>query len=153
MSLKKTDADEQGALENDDKTPEGSPAETPGQEPAAMPQWKGDEVLSCVPNVAETITGCSENEIKNFIATADFAARQVVVQLGEHWKGICKTNRNLSKDGRSAKVTVGAAIEIDHSNILYLDTKVRLQFSEKHATAADIQADLTQVEFSLGQPT
>jgi hypothetical protein len=108
-----------------------------------------NEVLPCVEAASQTIVGCSDAEMKNFLATADYAARQFVVQLADHWKGICKTAANAGKDDKPAKVKVAYGVEIDHTNVLMMDTRVTLAYSEKHVSSDDTQEDLTQTEFAL----
>lgn len=115
----------------------------------SAPARLSNEVLPCVEASAQTITGCTDAEIKNFLATADFIARQSCVQLADHWKGICKTARNAGKEEKAAKVKVAVGIDIDHTNLRIMDTKVAMSYSEKHSSQADTQEDLGQTNFVL----
>jgi hypothetical protein len=126
--------------------PEGEPE---NNDPVVPPRLSG-EVQACVDSVASTITGCSESEIKNFLATADFAVRQIALQLANRWKEICRTAEANGKDGeKSSKVGIAVKIDIDHSNLLLMDTKVKLGFARKYSESAETQEDLRQVEFKI----
>jgi hypothetical protein len=120
------------------------------QSSPAIALRSSNELLPNVITVGETITGCSESEVKNFLATADFAQRQLVQQLAEMWHGICKTASKAGKENeKAAKVSVSIKIDIDHSNIQLMDTRVTTSYSEKHVTTGEIQEDLSQTEFAL----
>lgn len=134
---------------------EGSGAESPesgapeGSEPSAPPRLNG-EVQPTVDSAASTITGCSEAEIKNYLATTDFVIRQIALQLANRWKEICRTADANGRDGESpAKVGVSVKIDIDQTNLLLMDTKVKLGFARKYSESAETQEDLRQVEFKL----
>jgi hypothetical protein len=116
-----------------------------------VPPRQNNEVVGCVESAAGTITGCGENEIKNYLATGDFIARQLSILLADNWKGICKTARANGKDDKPAKVSLGVSIEIDHTSLLMMDTKIRMTYSEKHSSVAETSEDLTQTQFALKQ--
>lgn len=123
-----------------------------GSEPAEFtpPPRSSNDVLPHVKSIAQTITGCSDNEMKNFLATGDYLAKRVVLQLGEMWKGICKTARKAGEeDQKAAKVSLTVKIEVDHTNLLMMDTKCSMGYSEKHGVSDETQEDLTQVQFDI----
>jgi hypothetical protein len=121
------------------------------QEPSIPPR-ASNELLPNVINAGATITGCTESEVKNYLATADFVCRQVGMLLADKWLKICKTARAVGAENeKSAKVPVAVKIDIDHTNILLMDTRVSLSFAEKHHAQAETQEDLTQTEFNLKQ--
>ena len=107
------------------------------------------EVLPAVDAAAATITGCSDAEMKNFLSTADFVCRQMALHLADKWKQICKTAGQNAKEDKSAKVALATAINIDLTNPLIMDTKIKTSFSEKHSVESETQEDLRQVEFQL----
>lgn len=108
------------------------------------------EVLDIVHSASTTITGCTDNEMKNFVASADFIARQVTVQLADLWPKICRTNRKATEtEGKSPKTSVACSIKINHENLLLMDTKVKMKISEAHETTGEIQQDLRQVTFRV----
>lgn len=116
----------------------------------SVPERINGEVLSCVASAATTISGCSEAEIKNYAATADYACRQVAVQLADLWKRICLTAAANSKSGeKPAKVSLSASIVIDQTNMLIMSTKVKTGFGVKHQAQDETQEDLRQVQFKL----
>ena len=123
-------------------------AETHEEEPIAPPRING-EVQQCVDSAASTITGCSESEMKNYLATADFVARQVSLQMANLWKQICRTAEANGKDGKASKVGLSVKIDIDQSNLLLMDTKIKMGFAHKYSESVDTQEDLRQIEFSL----
>lgn len=141
--------DETGA----DDAPETPDEQTEGEqgdpEPIAPPRANG-ELLPNVQSAAQTITNCSDNEVKNYCATTDFVCRQLAVQLADKWKSICRTAEKNGKEGeKPAKVCLAFKIDVDHSNILLMDTKANLSFSAKESVSAETQEDLRQVEFQL----
>lgn len=141
------DADESGIPPN----PEGGESGTPPEDLApSIPPRNSNEVLPIVDTVAATVTTCSDSEVKNFMATADFVLRELAVLLAGKWPQICKTARTAGIESeKTAKVSLAVKIDIDHTNILLMDTKVAMSFSEKHRVEAERQEDLTQVEFTL----
>jgi len=119
-------------------------------EPVAPPRLNG-EVQQCVDSVASTITGCSETELKNFLATTDFVVSQVALQLANRWKEICRTAEAAGgTDGeKAAKVGISFKVEIDHTNLNLMSTKVKMGFARKYSESAETQEDLRQVTFNL----
>jgi hypothetical protein len=127
--------------------------ETPPEESNELsaPPRLSNEILPIVQMAATTISKCSDNEVKNFCATADFICRQVVIQLSGLWKETCKTAQKNGKEGtKAAKVNLSISVGIDHSNLLIHTTSVDMGFSEKHTASGEIQEDLRQVQFELG---
>lgn len=121
-----------------------------GEEPELPPApvFSGD-VLTCVEAAATTITGCTEAELKNFLATADYAARTLTLQLAKKWKKICRTASLQKDEGKSPIVKLASAIAINHENLMLMDTKMKTSFSSKDVQEDEIQADLRQVQFSI----
>ena len=142
------------AFPTDAQPPEGdAPAE--GTNELSVPPRMNSDILPIVTMSATTIAKCSDNEVKNYCATADFICRQVTVQLAELWKDICKTAQKNSKEGtKPAKVGLGISVTIDHSNIIIHTTDVETGFSEKHKASGGIQEDLRQMKLPAmdGEP-
>lgn len=125
-----------------------STQENAEQIPPAIP-FDG-EILDIVHSASQTITGCTDNEMKNFMATADFVARQVTIQLADLWPKICRTNRKATEtEGKSPKTSVSCGIKVNHENLLLMDTKVKMKVAESHETNGEIQQDLRQVTFKV----
>jgi hypothetical protein len=119
-------------------------------EEASPPIRMNNEVLPNVKSSATTITGCSESEVKNFMATLDFVCRQVGVQAADLWKEICMTAKKNSDNGdKAAKVSLSIKVDIDHKNLQMMDTKVKMGFAKKFTASAETQEDLRQVSFDL----
>jgi len=130
---------------------EGAPAaEAPPEESQVPPRLNG-EVQPCVDSVASTITGCTDTEMKNFLATADFTVRQVALMLANRWKEICRTAEfNAGPDGnKSAKIGLAFKVELDHTNLNLMNTTVKMGFARKYSESVETQEDLRQVEFKL----
>lgn len=143
-----SDANAEG-VDNHQPGAEGAlPAGTESAEPPP-PRFSGD-VLPCVEAAATTITGCTDAELKNYLATSDWVLRQLAVQLANNWKAICRTAKLQQDQGKNGKVRLGASIVIDHTNLLLMDTSVKLGFTQKFGESNDIQQDLRQVSFTLG---
>lgn len=144
---KNGDADESGQPPNHEG---GEPSTPPDELPPSIPPRTSNEVLEIVNTVAATVSNCSDSEVKNFMATADFTLRELAVLMADKWPQICKTARAAGAESeKAAKVSLAVKIDINHTNILLMDTKVSLSFSEKHRVEAERQEDLTQVEFEL----
>ena len=114
------------------------------------PVRASNEANQIVLAAASAITGCKEDQIKNFVATADFAIRQLAVQLADEWNDICKTAVKNSDGGdKAAKVGLSFALTIDHKNLNMMDTKASLAYARKFKRTAETQEDLRQVTFDL----
>jgi len=129
-------------------TTETTPAE--GSEQGIQPRENND-IQPCVAAAATTITRCTEHEVKNFCATADYIARQVAVWMADNWTEICKTSQKASDGGdKAAKVAISGNFVLDQTNMLFHSTKITLAFSQKHKGVMEIEEDLKQVQFDLG---
>lgn len=140
-------------LQEDGGTPatneNAAPAE--GSEQGIQPRENND-IQPCVAAAATTITRCSDNEVKNFCATADYIARQAAVWLADNWSEICKTSQKASDGGdKAAKVAISGNFVLDQTNMLFHSTKITLAFSQKHKGVMEIEEDLKQVQFDLGE--
>lgn len=141
-----------------DPTPE-TPADVEGQPegvvddaPPPPPLRESDEVLPNVESAASTITNCTEAELKNYLATADYVCRQVSLQLADRWKDICRTAESITKESsgdEAAKVKIGISVTADLTNLELMDTSVKLGFSKKFSSSASTQEDLRQTKFKL----
>lgn len=133
------------------EAPEGADGGSDDQGEAAPPLRANNELLPNVVSAGSTITGCSESEVKNYLATMDFICRQLSVLMADKWPKICKAARAAGElNEKSAKVPVSVKIDIDHTNILLMDTKVHLSFvPEKIHATAETTEDLSQTEFAL----
>lgn len=128
------------------------PPEDADPEMAPPPPPSG-EVLACVAAAASTITGCDDNELKNYIATADYVARTIVLHLAENWKKIRRVAKIRVDDSKSPVVALSAAIKINHENLLLMDTRVKTSFAQKYEESSETQQDLRQVTLSLPTET
>lgn len=142
MIRPETESGSAGVAEN-----EGASGQEEPQIPQA-PAFSGD-VLPCVEAAVTTISGCSEQELKNFCASADYVARQITLHLANRWKQICRTARIQQDDGKSPTVKLSTNIAINLENMLLMDVKVKTGFALKHVETSETQADLRQVEFSI----
>ncbi len=122
----------------------------PENELPPPPIRETSDFLPCVQAAAETVTRCSEAETKNYMATADYACRQLAVQMADLWKEVCRAAKKASNDGERAAVTsLSFKIKVDQTNLLVMSTKVSLGFSRKFACQAETTEDLRQVKLNL----
>lgn len=118
--------------------------------PELTPPVRTAEVLPHVLVCVDTITGCSDAEVKNAAATLDFVSREVVVQICDLWKEVCRTAQKVGKDGeKSAKVSLSVKIDIDHTNLMMMDTEVSTNFALKFKEHNKWTEDLTQTKIVL----
>jgi hypothetical protein len=116
------------------------------------PARENNDASEIVLAAASTITGCSEAEVKNYVATMDFVSRQLAIKFADKWKAICKIAQAARGDDEAApaKSTLGVKIDIDHTNINMMDTKVTFKVKPNAIEASvDKQENLLQVQFSL----
>jgi len=147
---KPSTGDEELPPPEDQTPPDGDGANETDAAAPAIPQRMNADVLPNVETAASTITGCSDSEVKNYMATADYICRQTGVQFADLWKEICQVAKKNGRDGeKAAKVSISIKVEIDHTNILLHSTKVQTGFGEKHGRSDEIQEDLSQTEFNL----
>jgi hypothetical protein len=141
-------------------TDEGAPADTtvsahdpeaPEPEQFEPPARENNDASPIVLAAASTITGCTEAEVKNFIATMDFVSRQMAIKFAGRWKTICKIAKTNSDDGAApAKSSLGVKIDIDQTNINMMDTKCTFKVKPNSIDdAVDKQENLLQVQFQL----
>jgi len=128
------------------------PAEAPASEaPIAPPARENSELLPSTESAAQTITSCSENEVKNYCATVDYIQRQVAVLLADEWEKVCRSAKKNGEDSeKPSKVTLAVKIVVNHSNIVFMDTQVELGFvADKVKRSVSAQEDLRQIQFAL----
>jgi hypothetical protein len=135
------------AIENAAADGEGTPeTEEPQLPPVSRFNGVALEHVACA---ATTITGCSENELKNFLATADYVSRNITLHLANNWKKICRTAKLQADEGKSPKVPLAVSIVINHENLLLMDTSLKTSFALKYTEQSETQEDLRQVLFVL----
>jgi len=113
------------------------------------PQHSNGEIMPVVAAAATTITGCADAEMKNFLATADYCARNLVAHLAANWKKITRTARIQGDEGRSQVVPVSVALKFNLENMLLHETSMKLSFALKHTAESETQEDLRQVTFKM----
>lgn len=162
MSAKPSKESASATAEHDDSSQESANAEGSAGSSGAAGQNNGDgdenviaapprqnaDVLSCVESAGLTIDKCSEAELKNFMATADYLCRELSVMLADKWKEICHTAKLAGeKEGAAAAVALAIGVKIDQTNLSIMDTKVSLAFARKYKCCGEKQEDLRQVDF------
>ena len=133
--------------------PPESQAQTDGDQlpPVSAPP-QSEDVSEIALSAAQTITGCTDNETKNFIATCDWVIREVALGLADIWKEVCVVAEKTGKEGeKAAKATVGAKIVINHTNIQLMDTKLGLRIARATKRDSEWTSDLRQTSFKLTQ--
>lgn len=113
------------------------------------PIHSNGEIMPVVAAAATTITGCTDAEVKNFLATADYCARNLVAHLAANWKKITRTAKIQGDEGRSQVVPVSVALKFNLENMLLHDTSMKLSFALKHTAESETQEDLRQVTFKM----
>ena len=137
------------ALEGGTETASGTAGDEDDDDPELPPQHANGEIMPVVAAAATTITGCTDPEVKNFLATSDYCARNLVAHLAANWKKITRTAKIQGDEGRSQVVPVTVALKFNLENMLLHDTSMKLSFSLKHTAESETQEDLRQVTFRM----
>jgi hypothetical protein len=135
-------ADDTDADDGDDEAVEKLPP----------PVRASNDLLPSTEAAGSTITKATANELKNFLATADFIQRQIAVQLADLWPDITRTAELISQESKGdkpAKVGLSAGITIDLTNLEIMEASIKLGFNRKYSRKATTQEDLTQTKFAL----
>ena len=148
MPKKKTDP---ATPPTTDPTPPAEGQQTLPAEEAAPPARPSNDVLPSVTAAAKAIKGCTEHEVKNYVATLDYVSRQLAILIADRWEEICKTAAEAAgeEDNDPKKVGLSVKIEIDQTNMLFMDTSVSVSFSKKYTAEVHTEEDLRQTEFPL----
>lgn len=90
---------------------------------------------------------CNEAEIKNFIATADFLAREIMHQVAKGWPEALRIARKIGESGdKPTAAKLGISVKLDLANLDLLKVEVKTDVAPwKLQLESSVEEDLRQL--------